>query len=69
MMSQEARVADCEREVEVAEALVQSTKMSYDTIVSRMTEELNRYQKVSPHLSFHVPPLCPPVMSILITSL
>lgn len=38
-------MSDCEREVDAAQALLSSTKMSYDTIVSRMTEELHLYQK------------------------
>lgn len=42
---QEARIAEAERDVTEAEDKVRGTKLAYDTIASRMTEELNRYQK------------------------
>ena len=38
-------MSECEREVDAAQALLGSTKVHYDTLVSRMTEELHRYQK------------------------
>lgn len=38
-------MCEAEREVADAEARVSSTKIAYDAIVARMTEELNRFQK------------------------
>ncbi|GAX81957.1 hypothetical protein CEUSTIGMA_g9385.t1 [Chlamydomonas eustigma] len=41
----EGKVVEAERETMDAEEKVCITKLAYDTIVSRMTEELNRFQK------------------------
>jgi catalase (peroxidase I) len=42
---QEEKISEAERDVEDGEARVQSTKVEYEGIVARMTEELNRFQK------------------------
>jgi len=39
------KIVEAEREVSDADTKVRNAKMAYDTIVSRMTEELNRFQK------------------------
>mmetsp|Transcript_21494 Transcript_21494/g.59509 ORF Transcript_21494/g.59509 Transcript_21494/m.59509 type:complete len:451 (+) Transcript_21494:211-1563(+) len=41
----EEKITEAEREVEDGEARVRAAKLSYDSIVARMTEEMNRFQK------------------------
>jgi sorting nexin-1/2 len=41
----EDKLTEAERDVNVADQQVRNTKLEYDTIASRMTEELNRFQK------------------------
>lgn len=43
--AQEEKISEAEREVEEGERRVQSSKIAYEGIVARMTEELNRFQK------------------------
>jgi sorting nexin-1/2 len=43
--SKEDKIADVERELAAAEQSVKDCKMMYETIVARMTEELNRFQR------------------------
>lgn len=42
--AKEERIAEAERELQEAEQNVKNTKIQYESIVARMTEELNRYQ-------------------------
>ncbi|KAL6765440.1 hypothetical protein V8C86DRAFT_3083011 [Haematococcus lacustris] len=42
---QEEKISDAERDVAEGEARQHEARIAYDTIVARMTEELNRFQK------------------------